>query len=392
MYDLVGKTLGKYQIIELQHQTAVTEVYQAFAPGMNRYVVISVLKAEFIANETIMKRFLDQNDIAAKVQHPNLLPLIDFGEENGIYFRVLMNGADGGWRENKKWFNNSEAVVRLFSQISSALSHIHKFGYSYLNLRPNNIFFEDQQKPMLGDFGIAVAPEFSKTDPYCSPEASRNEPVDQRADIYALGILLYEILTGAPPDMNRYVSLRSLRPDLPQEVEKVVLKSLSDRPEDRFQSVETFQASLESAFHLQSMTPSPVAVPVNQKQKKGKGWLIALVIALIALCLGAVAVWAIFRDDGDMPNEAPIELPVEETVEAPPPPEDEVVVVPTVADPGEGGPTRPEWQLPDVDLPELSEIPICNSLYPALGVGMIGLIGLKSRKKADHKDRDKFQD
>ncbi len=385
MYDLVGKTLGKYQIIERLHQTAVTEVYKGFNPGMNRYVIVNVLKSEFAENKAILQRFLEQNDIAAKVQHPNLLPMLDFGEEDGIHFRVLMYGSEGNWSENKRWFNNNQAILRLFSQLSNALSEIHTFGYVYLNLRPLNIYFDDQRKAMLGDFGIAVSPEVSKTDPYCSPEARRQEPVDHRTDIYALGVLLYDLLTGNPPDMDRYVSLGSLRPDLPQEVEKVVLKAISDRPEERFQSVKTFQAALEASFRFTASTAAVAPVPVEQEQKKKKVWLIVLVTAIIALCIAALAIGIpLLTGDTD--------IIVEETVEAPSVPDEEVVVVPTEPAPGEDRLDRPGWQLPEIDLPDISEIPICNSLYPAVGLGMVGLIAMKSRRKIKRKDRDPLDD
>jgi serine/threonine protein kinase len=295
MYDLVGKTLGKYQIIERLYQTAGTEVYKGFHPAMNRYVVLNVLKAALSENQAILQRFLEQNDIAAKIQHPNLLPLIDFGEENGIYYRVLVYGPEGDWSENKRWFNNNPAIVRLFSQLTAALSEVHSFGYVFLNLRPANIFFGEGRKAMLGDFGIALSPELSRNDPFCSPEVSRREPVDQRADIYALGVLLYELLTGSPPDMENYMSLRSLRPDLPEEVEKIILKALSDRPEDRYQTVNEFQSSLEEAFQY---TDRSADSPVQQTDKR-KGWLIALVTVLILLCLGAITVFALTRGDDD---------------------------------------------------------------------------------------------
>lgn len=381
MYDLVGKTLGKYQIIERLHQTAVTEVYKGFNPGMNRYVVVNVLKAEFTENESILQRFLEQNDIAAKVQHPHLLPMLDFGEENGIYYRVLMYGSEGNWSDNKKWFNNNQAILRLFSQLSGALSEIHTFGYVYLNLRPNNIYFGDQRKAMLGDFGIAVSPDFSLTDPYCSPEVRRQEPVDHRTDIYALGVLLYDLLSGNPPDKDRYVPLGSLRPDLPQEVEKVILKALSDRPEDRFQSVKTFQAALEAAFRYTASTAAAAPVPLEQQPKISKVWLIVLVTAIIALCIATLAIGIpLLTGESD--------VVIEETAEAPPPPEEEVVVVPTEPAPGEDAPDRPNWQLPDIDLPELSEIPICNSLYPAAGLGMVGIVAMKKRKKSTVADEE----
>jgi len=378
MYDLVGKTIGKYQIIERLHQTAATEIYKGFSPSLNRYVVVNVLKAEFVENKTIIQRFLDQNDIAAEIQHPNISPMIDFGEENGIYFRVLMFASEGDWVENKKWFNNNQAVLSLFSQLSSALAYIHNFGYVFLNLRPSNIFFDDQRKAMLGDFGIAVSAELSKTDPYCSPEVQRGETIDHRADIYALGVLLFELLTGNPPNMERYVSLRSLRPDLPQEVEKVILKAMSDRPEDRFQSIKTFQAALQAAFRYTTSATDATPVPADQRPKKSKVWLIVLVTALVALCLGAAVMFAISRAGRD----DTIDEIIEETVEVPSEPEVEVEL-----------PTEPEGEVEVPPQPGNGEDgslipPVCNSVFPALGLGAVGIIAVKNKTRAKHKERN----
>ena len=382
MYDLVGRTLGKYQIIERLHQTAGTEVYKGFQPALNRYVVVNVLKAELIENQAILKRFLDQNDIAANIQHQNLLPMIDYGEESGIYYRVLMYGSEGGWSENKQRLNNSPAIVKMFSDLAAALSHIHSFGYMYLNLRPANIFFGDGKTALLGDFGIVISPGSSSHDPYCSPEVSRQEAVDHRADIYALGILLYELLTGNPPDPDRYVSLKVQRPDLSEEVEKVILKAISEKPEDRFQSVETFQAALEVAFRYSTILSPVLPVTAVEKPKRRNTWWIVLVTVVIVLCLTATVIFAISRAGGD-DQSSDIVVP---TVEAPPPSEEEVVVVPPGQAPEEDRPDRPNWQLPDIDLPDISEIPFCNSLYPAAGLGLIGIVALKTKRKNNPKD------
>jgi len=386
MYDIVGKTLDKYQIVELLYQTAVTEVYKGFNPTTNRFVLVNVLKEEFTISEPILKRFLEQNDIAAKVQHPNLLPLLDFGNEKGIYYRVLMYGTEGNWLENKHWLNNNHAILALFSRLSDVLTYIHESGYAFLNLSPANIFFGDQRSPMLGDFGIALSPEWSKTNPYCSPEARRGDPVDYRSDIYALGALLYEVLMGAPPDMNRYISLRTQRPDLPQDVEKVILKALSDNPLDRFQSVNTFQAALKSAFRYQPHVPGATTVQPAQQPKKNKTCLIILIIALIALCITTIAVGIplLSRDKNggiQEPTDVPTLAPTEE-----------VAVIPTEPAPGDDKGDRPSWEFPDIDLPDLSEIPICKSLYPALGLGMFGLITMKTRKKSKHNQEDGFDE
>jgi serine/threonine protein kinase len=402
MYDLVGKTLGKYRIIELLNQTAATDVYKGFHPGMNRYVVVNVLKPALSENQALLQRFQNQNDIAAKIQHPNLLPLIDFGEENGIYYRVLVYGTEGGWSDNKQWFNNNPAIIKLFSQLTAGLSHVHSFGNVHMNLRPDNIFFGAGRTAMLGDFAIAAFPDSARSDPFSSPEVSRREPVDHRADIYALGVLLYELLTGSPPDLERYVSLRVQRPDLPDEVEMVIIKALSDNPEDRFQSATTFQSALEAAFRYTAITAPVAPIPVVvQQPPKSKGWLVVLIIFLVVLCIGTL-VFVIPRLNGEdavetpsapdgevavVPTQPP--APVVPTEPAPVAPTAPAPVVPTQPAPDED---RPGLQWPDIDWPDLSEIdiPICNSIFPAAGLGMVGIIAGKARRKNKAKD-DEYQ-
>ncbi len=303
MYDLVGKTLGKYRIIEVIDQTVGTEVYKGFNPSINRYVVVNVLKAEFVANDVVLKRFLDQNDIAAKIHHPHLAPFYDFGQENGIYYRVYLFGVNGRLQENKQWFNNTEAILGLVLDLGSAVSYIHQFGYVHLNVSPANIYLDERNKPLLGDFGIVKSTDAAAANSYNSPEVRSNQPIDPRSDIYSLGVLVYELLTGSPPDLHRIVSLSTLRPDLPADVEKVVLKALSEKPEDRFQSVETFQSALEAAFRVSTVTDpnAAQAIPVVAApvKKKGNGWVITLITFLILLVVSAILYFTVFSGEDE---------------------------------------------------------------------------------------------
>ena len=120
MYDLIGKSLGKYHIIELIDETAGTEIYKGFNPAINRYVVINVLKQAFLNNDAVLRRFLAQNDIAAKIHHPHIAQFFDFGVENGIHYRVFLYGVNGRLQDNKHWFNQREPMLGLVSDLSSA--------------------------------------------------------------------------------------------------------------------------------------------------------------------------------------------------------------------------------------------------------------------------------
>ena len=387
MYDLVGKTLGKYRIIEVIDQTVGTEVYKGFNPSINRYVVVNVLKAEFVANDAVLKRFLDQNDIAAKIHHPHLAPFYDFGQENGFYYRVYLFGVNGRLQENKQWFNSTEAILGLLSDLCSAVDYIHQFGYVHLNVSPANIYLDERNKPLLGDFGIVKSTDVSTANVYNSPEVRNNQPIDPRSDIYSLGVLVYELLTGSPPDLHRIVSLRTLRPDLPADVEKVVLRALSEKPEDRFQSVETFQSALEAAFRVTTVTnPNAAqAVPVVAAPVKTKinGWAIALITLLILVIVGAVIYFTVLQDDetqiAETPGDSaqPTAVP-EQPTQAPAVPEQPTQ--PPVATDVPVEPTdRPGIQWPDFE--DLPDLPICDAVEIPVAMAMVGVIMSKAVKK-----------
>ncbi len=377
MYDLVGKTLGKYRVIEVIDQTVGTEVYKGFNPAINRYVVVNVLKAEFVANDAVLKRFLDQNDIAAKIHHPHLAPFYDYGQENGIYYRVYLFGVNGRLQENKQWFNNTEAILGLVSDLGSAVAYIHQFGYVHLNVSPGNIYLDERNKSLLGDFGIVKSTDVTTANAYNSPEVRSNQPIDPRSDIYSLGVLVYELLTGSPPDLHRIVSLRTLRPDLPADVEKVVLKALSEKPEDRFQSVETFQSALEAAFRVSSVTDPNAAqtVPVVAAPVKTKsnGWAIALITLLILVIAGVVIYFTVLQDDVPQISDVPQEVTQAPPVEQPP------AQAPSEPDLPAESPDRPGIQLPDLE--DIKEWPICQSIEIPVAMAMVGIILSKKGKK-----------
>lgn len=378
MYDLVGKTLGKYRIIEVIDQTVGTEVYKGFNPSINRYVVVNVLKAEFVPNDVVLKRFLDQNDIAAKIHHPHLAPFYDFGQENGIYYRVYLFGVNGRLQENKPWFNNTEAILGLVSDLGSAVAYIHQFGYVHLNVSPANIYLDERNKPLLGDFGIVKSTDAAAANSYNSPEVRNNQPIDPRSDIYSLGVLVYELLTGTPPDLHRIVPLSTLRPDLSPEVEKVVLKALSEKPEDRFQSVDTFQSALEAAFRVSTVTAQNAAqatpVLAAPLKTKGNGWVIALITLLILVIVGAVIYFSVLQDD-----DVPLIPDVPQEVTQAPPVEQPPVQAPSEPDLPAASPDRPGIQLPDLE--DIKEWPICRSIEIPVAMAMVGIIMSKKGKK-----------
>lgn len=376
MNSLVGRTIGKYQVIEALDETVGTVVYKGFNPTINRYVIIYTLKPEFIANEAILNRFLAQNDIAGKIHHPHIAQLIDFGTENGINYRVFLYGVNGRLQENRHWFNKPDALLRLTSDLCSAVSYIHQFGYVHLKITPTNIFLDEKNSPLLGDFSIVKSATAAGVNAYDSPEARNNLPVDSRSDIYSLGALVYELLTGAPPDPQRIVPLRSLRPDLPADVEKVLFKALAVNPQDRFQSADMFNSALVAAFRTPAaaapgMVQATPMVQVNVEDKKN-GWVTALLTLLILIVVGAIVYFAVFqKSDKAQPTAAP-----EATTQPTAPPEATSRPEATQRPPR---PERPPIQWPEID--GLPDWPICNSIQAPVALAMVGVVMSKAARR-----------
>jgi serine/threonine protein kinase len=187
------------------------------------------------------------------------------------------------------------------------LEFIYSRGYIHGNLKPGNILLDTMLKPLLSDFGLPgrLVPG-SVGSPYMAPEQVQGGVVDRRADVYALGALLYATLAGAEPPAGVVVSPRSSRPDLPESVEMVIFKAMAQNPDQRFQSATEFFNAMQTAL----VTPQPVSPPVYQpapapavapvptvsqtvnveSQKRGTNWvgIIIAIFVLIALCLGAI--------------------------------------------------------------------------------------------------------
>ena len=377
MYDLIGKSLGKYHIIELIDETAGTEIYKGFNPAINRYVVINVLKQAFLNNDAVLRRFLAQNDIAAKIHHPHIAQFFDFGVENGIHYRVFLYGVNGRLQDNKHWFNQREPMLGLVSDLSSALGYIHQFGYVHLNINPRNIYLDEKNKALLGDFGLVKTTDLSGIDPYDSPEVRNNLSVDARADVYSLGVLVYELITGAPPNPQRIISPRSLRPDIPADVEKVIFKALSNNPADRFQTTDMFNAALTAGFRAPAFvspgmqpTVPMVQVPVVQVpvEKKNNTVITTLLTLLFVALVGIILFFALSK-----PSEKlqPTEVPAATAEATALPPPDPTRVPPS-------RPDRPDFQWPDISLPDWE---ICKSVQIPAAMALAGVFMSKSARK-----------
>ena len=281
-----GQMLGPYRIISQIGQGGMATVYKAYQPSMDRNVAIKVLPGQLADSVEFTKRFQQEARIIAKLEHPHILPVFDYGESEGITYLVMRHLDAGTLRERMEKGRPLplDEIDRLFSQLADALSYAHSFGIIHRDLKPSNALIDMQGNLFLTDFGIAkllesASPRLTQTDAimgtpaYISPEQAQAVEVDQRSDIYSLGIILYEMVTGRVPFVAetplavilKHVSdplppPSTLKSDIPEAIERVILKALAKHPQDRFATVNEFlsawKRAVEGSKPLHSTAPT----------------------------------------------------------------------------------------------------------------------------------------
>jgi serine/threonine-protein kinase len=255
MPDLVGKVIGEYQIVEIIDD-ARSVVYKGFQPSANQYVAVKVLKPRQARDQAAVQAFTKYAERAASYRHPNILPVLESGQINDANYLVTPFMDNQSVADHLYAYADAHQAQSLINAMLPGLEYIYAQGYIHGNLRPSNIMLDPQGRPLLADFGMPFPIGESPT-PYNSPEQVQGGLVDQRSDVYALGIILYELLAGQAPDPGMVVNLRGKRPDLGTGLEQVILKSIAQNPVDRYQSPRDFIHACANA--LQTVPQEPVA-------------------------------------------------------------------------------------------------------------------------------------
>jgi serine/threonine protein kinase len=265
MEDLVGKTINEYQLIEIIDRKGLGYVYKGFQPKMNRYVAVKVLNTAYNADESIVDQFKRQSDLNARLEHRDLVPVYDYGEEEELHFEVSRFMDGGTLRDHLAWFYNASAAQTLIHHLAEGLEYLHNQELVHGNLKPENIYLDGQRNPVLKDYGITrrqgVAPNA-----YMSPEQTQGSLVDKRTDIYALGVILYEVLVGEAPPAGTVASPRTTRPDLPEGIEKVIFKAMAQNPDERYQTAGEFSRALEAVLKPKAPAAQPVATTTTKQE------------------------------------------------------------------------------------------------------------------------------
>ncbi len=289
MKDLTGQTLGQYKIVEQIGQGGMATVFKAYQPGLNRDVALKILPPYVAEKEGFTERFSREAQAIGNLHHPNILPVHDFGQDKGygyIAMRYIPNAQT--LADIMAQPISTEQLVEITKQIASALDHAHSKGIIHRDIKPTNILM-DGDWIQLSDFGLAKMVEDPSeltgtgiglgTPAYMSPGQAKGDKIDHRTDIYALGIIVYEILTGQIPHkaetplatvvkrINEPLPMpRSINPDIPEPVEKTLLRALAKNPNYRFDSAGEFANNLKRGFEAQSIQQAEkmIAAPVKQ--------------------------------------------------------------------------------------------------------------------------------
>ncbi|MGB7339145.1 MAG: protein kinase [Phototrophicaceae bacterium] len=375
MQNMSGQTLGNYELRERIGRGGMAEVYKAYQPSMDRFVAIKVMLGHLAEDDTFIERFKREARAVGRLRHPHIIDIFDFGIGDDVYYMAMEYLTDGNLKEyieeNKQL--PIEDSIKIARDLADALAYAHKAGMIHRDLKPANVMFIDkeQREVVLTDFGIARIINATGltgtgmsvgTPSYMSPEAGGGDDTDERADIYALGIILYEMLVGQVPynaDTPLAVIMKHISAPLPtrddygdaipESVELVMLRCLAKSPDDRFSTAAELRDALDKVLQslstesadedktqvaadnatrvndnddaLTSIQQSPQisATVASSKQSEkvknepiaetrtGNSYLVPLVgITLIALIITGLAYFFFSGDDNTLVNDTPI--------------------------------------------------------------------------------------
>jgi S1-C subfamily serine protease/predicted Ser/Thr protein kinase len=346
MIDLIGHSVGRYQIVERLGVGGMATVYRAHDERLERDVAIKFMRTEVFTDETFLKRFEREAKALARLSHPNIVKVLDYGEHEGMPYLVMeyVRGETLKQRLGKPipW----QEAARMLLPVAQALEYTHRQNIIHRDVKPTNFLVGDSGHLMLSDFGIAKIldrPEAVQltgtgvglgTPEYMAPEQGLGKPVDRRADIYSLGVVFYEMVTGRKPfqaDTPMAVLYKQVTDplpsphnfvaDLPDFVEQVIVKALAKKPEDRYQDMASFARALQDlaekpasymtgaqsadwVTQLAGKATSPGGAPAEQKagkkpssagaktplKKSSRLWITCGALVVVGICITVVAV------------------------------------------------------------------------------------------------------
>jgi DNA-binding SARP family transcriptional activator/tRNA A-37 threonylcarbamoyl transferase component Bud32 len=291
--ELAGEPLRGYRLLEQVGQGAFATVYRAVQPQVGREVAVKSIRPELADHPEFIRRFEAEAQLVARLEHPHIVPLDDWWRgPDGAY--LVMRFLRGGSLQDTLARGPLEldAVGRLIDQVTGALAAAHRHGVVHGDVRPGNVLLDEEGNAYLSDFGIAIEVTTrqlvardaggSPFTSYLAPEQLLGGPVTPRTDIYGMGLVLFELLTGRPPSPARHSglpagdrgapvvgSVRDLRPDLPEGIDEVVDRATAKDPGQRFPDAPALTAALRGVLGTAGAGPAASAAVEPRNPYKG---------------------------------------------------------------------------------------------------------------------------
>ncbi|MFA9492189.1 MAG: serine/threonine-protein kinase [Anaerolineales bacterium] len=348
MADYSGQTLGRYHILRKVGRGGMSVVYRGFDSEKQRTVAVKILASFLVDEPQFRSRFDREIQLLQKLDHPNIVPIIDYGEHEDTPY-IVMPFFEATLQDRLKSSPMTALEgAKLSEQISASLEHAHQHGVVHRDVKPSNILLDDDGKAYLSDFGFAHWHESKEsltgsaligTPAYMSPEQCIGGEIDARSDQYSFAVVMYQIATGRLPfegetplavamkQINEDLpSPKTVNPRLPDGVDLVLVKALMKDPDRRFKSVAQFDESFQSAvavvvdpdkkhtplpMHLDletlAMPPSQVGVLPLVSRIRSMRWPLAagILLILFAFPLGAAALMGYVRNGGGDAQQTP---------------------------------------------------------------------------------------
>jgi eukaryotic-like serine/threonine-protein kinase len=290
---MIGKRLsGRYKILDMVGGGGMANVYLAHDMILDRDVAVKMLRLDFANDEEFIRRFHREAQSATSLAHPNIVSIFDVGEENDLYY-IVMEYVDGTTLKQYIQQNSPlrvEDAIAIMRELTSAISHAHHNHIIHRDIKPQNILIDHDGNVKITDFGIAMAltaTSITQTNSvlgsvhYLSPEQARGGMANRKSDIYSLGIVMFELLTGRLPFSGESAvsialkhlqsetpSVRRWNPNIPQSVENIVLKATAKDPFHRYNNVDEMEEDLRTALDPERIHEQKFMIPVDDEATK----------------------------------------------------------------------------------------------------------------------------